>query len=236
MSLFQLGINVLSRKARNQYTWKGFRAIPNALQELKEEGLKENFNTFHGNFQGNDDPKCSQSSDDEEGDESGHATGSQNENPSVNPKSSGNSKNVHLVDAHLCSGPAKYVSALLLSLSTMIDMELPRINVFSKIDLIQNYGKLGRRHIPQGLPSFSIPKAFGYATSLIPTALLITGVAILLFGLGVANIFGSFFSAYPTTGSFSRSAVNNESGAKTGLCGIVMGFIMGCALLFMTTV
>ncbi|XP_061997766.1 probable sulfate transporter 4.2 isoform X1 [Rosa rugosa] len=111
--------------------------------------------------------------------------------------------------------------------------------------------------IPQGLPSFSIPKAFGYATSLIPTALLITGVAILesvgiakalaakngyeldsnqeLFGLGVANIFGSFFSAYPTTGSFSRSAVNNESGAKTGLSGIVMGFIMGCALLFMTT-
>ncbi|BBG93411.1 sulfate transporter 4 [Prunus dulcis] len=33
--------------------------------------------------------------------------------------------------------------------------------------------------IPQGLPSFSIPRAFGYATSLIPTALLITGVAIL---------------------------------------------------------
>ncbi|BFG22586.1 hypothetical protein CerSpe_088600 [Prunus speciosa] len=110
--------------------------------------------------------------------------------------------------------------------------------------------------IPQGLPSFSIPRAFGYATSLIPTALLITGVAILesvgiakalaakngyeldsnqeLFGLGVANIFGSFFSAYPTTGSFSRSAVNHESGAKTGLSGLVMGVLMGCALLFMT--
>ncbi|XP_028075887.1 sulfate transporter 4.1, chloroplastic-like isoform X3 [Camellia sinensis] len=57
----------------------------------------------------------------------------------------------------------------------------------------------------------------------------------LLFGLGVANVFGSFFSAYPTTGSFSRSAVNHESGAKTGLSGIVMGIIMGCALLFLTT-
>ncbi|XVF23792.1 hypothetical protein REPUB_Repub13aG0069700 [Reevesia pubescens] len=110
--------------------------------------------------------------------------------------------------------------------------------------------------IPQGLPSFSIPKSFEYAMSLIPTALLITGVAILesvgiakalaakngyeldsnqeLFGLGVANIFGSFFSAYPTTGSFSRSAVNHESGAKTGLSGIVTGIIMGCALLFLT--
>ncbi|PKI35216.1 hypothetical protein CRG98_044382 [Punica granatum] len=96
--------------------------------------------------------------------------------------------------------------------------------------------------IPQGLPTFSIPKEFGYVKSLIPTALLITGVAILesvgiakalaakngyeldsnqeLFGLGVANVCGAFFSAYPTTGSFSRSAVNHESGAKTGVSGI----------------
>ncbi|KAJ9175652.1 hypothetical protein P3X46_014189 [Hevea brasiliensis] len=110
--------------------------------------------------------------------------------------------------------------------------------------------------IPQGLPSFSIPKEFGYAKSLIPTAMLITGVAILesvgiakalaakngyeldssqeLFGLGLANILGSFFSAYPATGSFSRSAVNNESGAKTGLSGIITGIIIGCALLFLT--
>uniref|UniRef100_A0A2K1YXT9 STAS domain-containing protein n=1 Tax=Populus trichocarpa TaxID=3694 RepID=A0A2K1YXT9_POPTR len=110
--------------------------------------------------------------------------------------------------------------------------------------------------IPQGLPSFSIPKKFEYAKSLIPTAMLITGVAILesvgiakalaaknryeldssqeLFGLGLANILGSFFSAYPSTGSFSRSAVNNDSGAKTGLAGIVAGTIMGCSLLFLT--
>ncbi|XP_057797814.1 probable sulfate transporter 4.2, partial [Salvia miltiorrhiza] len=110
--------------------------------------------------------------------------------------------------------------------------------------------------IPQGLPEFSIPKKFEYAESLIPTTILITGVAILesvgiakalaakngydldsnqeLFGLGVANIVGSFFSIYPTTGSFSRSAVNHESGAKTGLSGVIMGIIMGCALQFLT--
>ena len=35
-------------------------------------------------------------------------------------------------------------------------------------------------------------------------------------------------------GSFSRSAVNHESGAKTGLSGLVMGIVMACALLFMT--
>jgi len=50
---------------------------------------------------------------------------------------------VHLVDAHLCSDPGKYISALLLSLSTMLHMELPHINVLSKIDLIESYGKLG---------------------------------------------------------------------------------------------
>ncbi|KAB2076218.1 hypothetical protein ERO13_A06G024300v2 [Gossypium hirsutum] len=49
---------------------------------------------------------------------------------------------VHLVDAHLCSDPAKYVSALILSLSTMLHLELPHVNVLSKIDLIESYGKL----------------------------------------------------------------------------------------------
>ncbi|KAK9217422.1 hypothetical protein WN943_006049 [Citrus x changshan-huyou] len=34
---------------------------------------------------------------------------------------------VHLVDVHLCSDPGKYVSALLLSLSTMLHLELPHI-------------------------------------------------------------------------------------------------------------
>lgn len=110
--------------------------------------------------------------------------------------------------------------------------------------------------IPQGLPKFSVPKSFEHVKSLIPTAFLITGVAILesvgiakalaakngyeldsnqeLFGLGVSNVVGSFFSAYPTTGSFSRSAVNHESGAKTSLSQIVTGIVMGGALLFLT--
>jgi len=35
-------------------------------------------------------------------------------------------------------------------------------------------------------------------------------------------------------GSFSRSAVNHESGAKSGVSGIVSGIIMTCALLFLT--
>ncbi|KAK8961940.1 hypothetical protein KSP40_PGU001634 [Platanthera guangdongensis] len=49
---------------------------------------------------------------------------------------------IHLVDAHLCCDPGKYVSALLLSLTTMLHLDLPHINVLSKIDLIESYGKL----------------------------------------------------------------------------------------------
>ena len=34
---------------------------------------------------------------------------------------------VQLVDAHLCSDPAKYLAALLLSLGTMLHLELPQV-------------------------------------------------------------------------------------------------------------
>lgn len=37
-----------------------------------------------------------------------------------------------------------------------------------------------------------------------------------------------------SAGSFSRSAVNHESGAKTGLSGVAMGLTMACALFFLT--
>jgi GTPase SAR1 family protein len=50
---------------------------------------------------------------------------------------------VQLIDSHLCCDPGNYVSSLLLSLSTMLHMELPHVNVLSKIDLIGSYGKLG---------------------------------------------------------------------------------------------
>eukprot|EP00112_Aurelia_sp_Birch-Aquarium-sp1_P001554 Seg1167.11 transcript_id=Seg1167.11/GoldUCD/mRNA.D3Y31 product="GPN-loop GTPase 2" protein_id=Seg1167.11/GoldUCD/D3Y31 len=49
---------------------------------------------------------------------------------------------VHLVDSHYCSDPGKFISVLLTSLSTMLQIELPHVNVLSKMDLIQQYGKL----------------------------------------------------------------------------------------------
>jgi hypothetical protein len=49
---------------------------------------------------------------------------------------------VHLVDAHHCSDSSLFISAVLLSLTTMIRLELPHINVLSKVDLIETRGPL----------------------------------------------------------------------------------------------
>ena len=49
---------------------------------------------------------------------------------------------VQLVDAHLCTDAGKYMSALLLCLSTMLHLELPHVNLLSKMDLLPSYGPL----------------------------------------------------------------------------------------------
>ncbi|KAJ7218767.1 hypothetical protein C8J57DRAFT_1044690 [Mycena rebaudengoi] len=49
---------------------------------------------------------------------------------------------VHLCDAHYVTDASKYISVLLLSLRTMLHLELPHINVLSKVDLISQYGDL----------------------------------------------------------------------------------------------
>ncbi|KAK7492519.1 hypothetical protein BaRGS_00016185 [Batillaria attramentaria] len=49
---------------------------------------------------------------------------------------------VHLVDSHYCSDPGKFISVLLTSLATMLQIELPHVNILSKADLIEKHGKL----------------------------------------------------------------------------------------------
>ena len=55
-----------------------------------------------------------------------------------------------------------------------------------------------------------------------------------LLGLGLAKVIGSFFQAYPNTGSFSRSAINDSAGAKTGISSITTGLLVGLTLVFFT--
>lgn len=48
-----------------------------------------------------------------------------------------------------------------------------------------------------------------------------------IIGMGLANLFGAMFNTYSTTGSFSRSAVNNDVGAKSSLAGLITGIMVG---------
>lgn len=57
---------------------------------------------------------------------------------------------VNLVDAHYCSDPAKFIAVMLTSVTTMLQLELPAVNVLSKVDLIEQYGEL-----PQNLQFFT---------------------------------------------------------------------------------
>ena len=112
--------------------------------------------------------------------------------------------------------------------------------------------------VPQGLPSFELP-AFSWGTTgaLMPIALTIALVSFMesiavakaiqakhknykvipnqeLIALGLANVGGSFFQAYPTTGGFSRTAVNDQAGARTGLAAIISAALILLTLLFLT--
>ena len=51
-------------------------------------------------------------------------------------------------------------------------------------------------------------------------------------GQGLSNIFGSFFSSYVATGSFNRSGVNYEAGAKTPMAAIFAGLLLMVIVLF----
>ena len=112
--------------------------------------------------------------------------------------------------------------------------------------------------VPSGLPSIGIPQLdMGTFQALLPTALAISLVSFMesiavakaiqakhksykvvpnqeLVSLGLANIGGSFFQSYPVTGGFSRTAVNDQAGAKTGMASIISAALIVLTLLFLT--
>jgi SulP family sulfate permease len=111
--------------------------------------------------------------------------------------------------------------------------------------------------IPRGLPGFRLPKFDWSALShLIGATIAISLIGFMeaisiaralaartrqklnadreLIGQGLGNIFGSFFQAYPSSGSFSRSAVNYNAGGQTGFSSVVTVVIVGFTLLALT--
>ncbi|MEM9546329.1 MAG: solute carrier family 26 protein [Bacteroidota bacterium] len=114
------------------------------------------------------------------------------------------------------------------------------------------------REVPQGLPGFQLPElSWKNISILIPTVLTVTIIGIVesigiakvlqskhgnykirpnqeLRALGISKITGSFFQAIPSSGSFTRSAVNNEAGAQSGIASIFTALLIGLTLLFLT--
>ena len=111
--------------------------------------------------------------------------------------------------------------------------------------------------IPKGLPSIRFPELdFSLISQLFFAAITIGLIGFMeaiaiakamatrtrqrldtnqeLVGQGISNIFCSLFQSYPTSGSFSRSAVNIGAGAKTGFASVVTGLVVLVTLLFFT--
>ncbi|XP_058121578.1 sodium-independent sulfate anion transporter-like [Anopheles ziemanni] len=76
------------------------------------------------------------------------------------------------------------------------------------------------------LESIAIAKAFSKGKPIDATQEMIA--------LGLSNIAGSFVSSMPVTGSFTRSAVNNNSGVRTPFGGIATGILVLFALGLLT--
>ena len=114
------------------------------------------------------------------------------------------------------------------------------------------------KEIPSGLPAFGIPDFdLDQIRELLPIAFTLVMVGYLetisigksleakqddylvrpnqeLIALGLSNMVGSLFKAYPSTSSFSRSAINEESGAKTGMASLISVLMVILTLLFLT--
>ena len=55
-----------------------------------------------------------------------------------------------------------------------------------------------------------------------------------MIGKGLANVVAGVFQGYAVSGSFSRTAVAFDAGARTGMTSIISGLIVGITLLFLT--
>lgn len=111
--------------------------------------------------------------------------------------------------------------------------------------------------IPAGLPAANVPAlSLGDMQSLLSAAFALALVQFMknisigrifaarnsytidpnqvLISTGVANIAGSFFQSPPVGGSFSRTAVNEQSGARTPGANLVAAGVIALTLLFLT--
>ncbi len=141
--------------------------------------------------------------------------------------------------------------------SAVTDGRLWRVRSVEDDSLVLNGGGNVVGNVPEGLPSFALPKFDSVAVlQLFSAAITISLLGFMeaisiakamatktrqkldanqeLIGQGLANIAGSLSLSYPTSGSFSRSAVNINAGAITGFSSVVTSAIVIITLLWLT--
>jgi sulfate permease, SulP family len=112
--------------------------------------------------------------------------------------------------------------------------------------------------VPNGMPSFALPHlTLNTMKMLWPMAITIAIISFMeslaiskavarkakykiypnqeLKALGLANLIGACFHSYPISGSFSRTAVNQESGGKSQLTSVITGILVLVTILFFTS-
>jgi MFS superfamily sulfate permease-like transporter len=137
------------------------------------------------------------------------------------------------------------------------DGRLWRVRSVNEDRLLLNGGGNVVGAIPEGLPSLAMPKLDSVTVlQLLSAAITISLLGFMeaisiakamatrtrqkldanqeLIGQGLANIVGSLSQSYPTSGSFSRSAVNINAGAVSGFSSVVTGAIVIVTLLWLT--
>ncbi len=122
---------------------------------------------------------------------------------------------------------------------------------------LYTYGVAIVGEIPRGLPDVGLPPVSLERTSqLLPSAVALALVQFMnvislgktfafrfgysinanreLLAIGSANFLGSFFKALPVSGSFSRTAVNVQTGARTPLSNVFTASVVFLTLLYLT--
>ncbi len=130
--------------------------------------------------------------------------------------------------------------------------------IAAKLFSLDQIGLAIVKEVPKGLPSFQwIGLDWNTIQLVIPTVLAVTIIGVVesigiakvleskhqnyqispnqeLFALGISKFFGSLFQALPTSGSFTRSAVNNDSGAQTTIASMITALLIALTLWFLT--
>ena len=172
---------------------------------------------------------------------------------------------LHIDTAHLISLGFGVSAIVLLMMFKKFAPKLPGVLItvaaLTWVSYAIGYANLGGRVVgvvPQGLPTLSLPPLDWHATAaLLPASFVIALISFMeamssckviaiktrqpwdenkeLIGQGLAKVAAAFSQSMPVSGSFSRSALNLASDARTPLSSIISAVFVLLTLLFFTS-